>query len=61
MQNMTMKTEGSKLIITVDLAQDLGPSKSGKTTLIATTGGNKSVPGAKTATFVGLNVYKARV
>ena len=59
MQNVEMKVEGNKLIITADLSKDFGPSKSGKTIIIATTGGNVSVPGHDTVK-VGLNIYKGR-
>jgi len=59
MQNVEMKVEGNKLIITADLTKDFGPSKSGKTIIIATTGGNVSVPGHE-AVKVGLNIYKGR-
>ena len=58
MQNVTMNVEGDKLTIEVDLAADLGPSKSGKTILIATTSGNATIPGR--AEKIGLNVYRAR-
>ena len=55
MKNCTMKVEGNTLTITVDLSQDNGPSKSGKTRIIASTEGNQAVqPGVK----VGLNVYR---
>ncbi len=57
MKNVTMKVEGSKLVIEVDLSQDLGPSKSGKTVLIATTEGNASCPDREDVK-VGLNVYR---
>ena len=59
MQNVDMKIEGSKLVITVDLSKDFGPSKSGKTIIIATTGGNVALPG-NDAVKVGLNIYKGR-
>lgn len=59
MTNVEMRVDGNKLIITADLSKDHGPSKSGKTTIIATTGGNVSVPGHE-AVKVGLNIYKAR-
>lgn len=59
MQNVDMKIEGSKLTITVDLSKDFGLSKSGKTIIIATTGGNVAVPGNE-AVKVGLNIYKGR-
>ena len=59
MTNVEMRVEGSKLIITADLSKDYGPSKSGKTTIIATSGGNVSVPGQESIK-VGLNIYKSR-
>ena len=46
------------LTITVDLSQDLGPSKSGKTVLVASTGGNQLVYGRSEK--LGLNVYRAK-
>ena len=59
MQNVTLDRKGDTLVITIDLSKNLGPSKSGKTTLIATTEGNVSVPGAGD-TKLGLNLYKSR-
>jgi len=56
-QNMKMEVKGNTLTITVDLSKDIGPSKSGKTTLIASSGGNISVPG-KEDIKIGLNIYK---
>jgi hypothetical protein len=35
MENIELKVEGSKLILIVDLTKEIGPSSSGKTTLIA--------------------------
>lgn len=40
MKNVTAEIKGSKLVIEVDLTQDLGPSNSGKTNLVASTEGN---------------------
>ena len=57
MKNMSMQVNGSKLVIEVDLSQDLGPSKSGKTVLIASSEGNVSCPGREDVK-VGLNVYR---
>lgn len=57
MKNVTMSVTGNKLLIEVDLSQNFGPSSSGKSVTIATTEGNKSVPGAENIQ-VGLNVYK---
>jgi hypothetical protein len=61
MQNVNMKVEGNELVIRVNLATDLGPSKSGKTIMVATSGGNVPVPNAKVATFIGINCYKRKV
>jgi hypothetical protein len=55
-KNITMKVEGNTLTITVDLSKDLGPSKSGKTRIIATTAGNISIPG--TDAKAGINIYR---
>lgn len=60
MKNVTTKLEGKKLVITIDLSQEHGPSKSGKTTVVATTEGNADVegfPGFK----LGINCYKPPV
>ena len=56
MKNMAMKVENDKLIITVDLSQRFGKSSSGKSIIIASSEGNKSVPG-KDEIKIGLNVY----
>ena len=55
MKNVDMKVEGSMLTIIVDLSKDFGPSSSGKTTIIATTEGNVTVPGREEK--IGLNIY----
>jgi len=57
MQNVEMKIEGKKLIVTVDLSKDFGPSKSGKSISVASTHGNRTVQGD---IKMGLNVYKSR-
>ena len=56
MKNVELKLSKDKdqMIITVDLSKNFGPSKSGKTTIIATTGGNQDFEGVT----IGLNVYK---
>jgi hypothetical protein len=58
MKNVEMKVEGNILTIKVDLSKEYGPSSSGKTTIIATTEGNISVP--ERDEKVGLNVYKKK-
>jgi len=57
MKNVEMKVEGNRLVITIDLAKSYGPSKSGKTTIIASTDGNVGLK-EKPEIKVGLNVYK---
>ena len=58
MKNVEMKVEGNILTIKVDLSKEFGPSSSGKTTIIASTEGNISVP--ERDEKVGLNVYKKK-
>lgn len=55
MKNVEMKVEGNILTIKVDLSKEYGPSSSGKTTIIASTEGNVSIPERNEK--VGLNVY----
>lgn len=57
MKNVDLKVEGKKLTITVDLSQDFGKSKSGKSTTVATSEGNVSIPGHPECKL-GLNVYR---
>jgi hypothetical protein len=57
-ENAAMRVEGSKLIIEVELDDVTRErSKSGKSDLIATTGGNTPAPG-RPKVKVGLNVYE---
>jgi hypothetical protein len=60
MKNVQLEVRGQQLIITVDLTQNQGPSASGKTEIIATTGGNVAVPGREEIKL-GLNVYTQRL
>ena len=57
MKNVTLNVKSNILTITVDLSKDFGQSKSGKTTIVATTAGNVSIPGHEDIK-VGLNIYK---
>ena len=59
MKNVEMRVEHGKLVVTVDLAKELGPSSSGKSVIIATTEGNVDVPGAADVK-IGLNVYRRK-
>lgn len=56
MKNVSMKQSGTKLTIEVDLSQDFGKSGSGKSIIIASTGGNVVTPDGKAK--IGLNVYR---
>lgn len=56
MKNVKMSVTDSKLLIEVDLSQNFGPSSSGKSIVIASTEGNKTV--SDTEMKIGLNVYK---
>lgn len=56
MKNVEMLVEGEALKIRVDLSKEFGPSKSGKTTIIASSEGSRSLPGREEK--IGLNVYR---
>ena len=56
MKNIEMTIEGEALTIKVDLSKDFGPSKSGKTIIIASTEGNVSV--LERDEKIGLNIYR---
>jgi hypothetical protein len=55
MENVEIKVEGNKAIITIDLALRGNRSKSGKTISAASTHGNQKIPG--TDATLGLNAY----
>ena len=56
MKNVEMKVDGDILVIKIDLTKTFGRSKSGKTTIIASTEGNVTIGG--TEAKIGLNIYK---
>jgi hypothetical protein len=56
MSNVKVSVKGSVATITIDLSENLGPSKSGKTVMVATTSGNINIPG--TDVTLGLNAYR---
>ncbi|MDX2347381.1 MAG: hypothetical protein QNK38_00840 [Nitrospirota bacterium] len=58
MKNVELTVEGTILTIKVDLSKDFGPSSSGKTTIIASTEGNVSIPEREEK--IGLNIYKKK-
>jgi hypothetical protein len=57
MQNITISTKGSTLVIEIDATKDLGPSASGKTRLVASTQGNQKVTVAGRDISLGVNAY----
>jgi len=57
MDNVQIEVKEKKVIITIDLNKEFGPSKSGKTIVVATTRGNVPIPGAETFR-IGLNCYR---
>jgi hypothetical protein len=59
-ENIEIKVQGNTLVITVDLSKTYGSSVSGKSEVIASTGGNISVPG-RDEVKVGLNVYRPHI
>ena len=58
MKNVEMTVSGNILTIKVDLTKEFGPSASGKTTIIASTEGNITVPEREEK--IGLNVYRRK-
>ena len=46
-KDLQMEVNGSNLVITFDLSQHHGPSKSGKAMVVASTLGKVSVPGGE--------------
>ena len=59
MKNISMEVSGNVLTVTIDLSKDQGPSKSGKTVVIASTAGNVDIPGHDLPYVIklGLNCY----
>ena len=58
MKNVELTVNGTMLTIRIDLSKDFGPSSSGKTTIIASTEGNVSIPDREEK--IRLNVYKKK-
>lgn len=56
MKNIEMSLNGDILTIKVDVSKTFGKSSSGKSTIIASTEGNVSIPG-RDEVKIGLNVY----
>lgn len=58
MKNVELTVEANMLTIKVDLSREFGPSASGKTTIIASTEGNVTIPGREEK--IGLNIYRKK-
>ena len=56
MKNIEMKTTNNILTIKIDLSKTHGPSSSGKTTIVASTQGNKPIDGFPNH-YIGINCY----
>jgi len=54
-QNVTMKSDGKTLTVTINLKERLGRSKSLKSTMVATTGGIVQVPNSDVK--IGINAF----
>ena len=46
----------NKLTLTIDLSKDFGPSRSGKTIIVASSDGNQQVG----SVMIGVNIYKRK-
>jgi len=53
---ITEDAKSNKLTLTIDLNKDFGPSRSGKTIIVASSDGNQLVG----SVMIGLNVYKRK-
>ncbi|MFQ5627877.1 MAG: hypothetical protein ACE5I1_03885 [bacterium] len=60
MTNVKTEMKSTQLIITIDLDEDNGPSKSGKTTIVASTQGAIPISYKGSEYKLNLNVYKPR-
>ena len=59
MKNIDMQVQGDMLTIKVDWKKEVGRAASGKTTIIATTEGNVTVPEHENIK-IGINVYRKK-
>jgi len=55
--NITGKMVGSKLFLEIDVSKSFGASTSGKSITVATTSGNREIPGTS-GIMLGINAYK---
>lgn len=58
MKNIDLKMESNELIIRINLSENFGQSRSGKTIIIASTEGNQNVGQCNgKPVYLGLNAY----
>ena len=57
MNNISIQTNGTTLVITIDGSKDLGPSASGKTRLVASSQGNQAIKVGGRTIYLGVNAY----
>lgn len=55
--NIEARMVGTSLLLKIDTTKEIGASMSGKTVIIATTNGNKTIPG-NVGIKIGVNVFK---
>lgn len=56
MKNIEMTIEGEILTVKIDLSKNYGPSKTGKSIVVASSEGNVNVPEREEK--IGINVYR---
>ena len=65
MKNIKQSIEGDELVLRMKLTENFGPSKSGKTTIVASSEGNQEIPWEDLPDdmemFLGLNLYTKKV
>ena len=59
-ENINAVVQDGILTITIDTSRELRTSKSGKSTIVATTGGNQKIDTPNGRISVGINAYKPR-
>ena len=59
MKNIDIDVKDDFLTIRIDLTKDFGISKSGKSMIVATTEGNKKIPGYENLR-IGVNCYEVK-
>ena len=60
MENLKTEVKGNKLVIEVDCSKNEGPSRTGKSTIIASTHGALPVSVGDRVVYLNLNVYEKR-